>query len=164
MRYAAAAVPLVAVVAMLYARLAASLTDAGPRRLAAFLPTMVLLPILPLALPYYSYRGFSAFVFVWLGEFKLLLLAFDAGPLNHHPPLRPLPFVLTATLPIKLVDINDDDNNAAGATATATSRPSSPAIPNVAVIIVSSAIKVAAIAATVYVLNAGKDGSMALHR
>uniref|UniRef100_A0A0D3F504 Wax synthase domain-containing protein n=1 Tax=Oryza barthii TaxID=65489 RepID=A0A0D3F504_9ORYZ len=38
------AVPLATTVAMLYARLAASLTGPGPRRLAALLPAMALLP------------------------------------------------------------------------------------------------------------------------
>lgn len=146
---AAAAVPLATTVAMLYARLAASLTGPGPRRLAALLPAMALLPVLPLALPYYSYRGFSAFVFVWLGEFKLLLLAFGHGPL--HPALRPLPFVFTAALPVKLVDA------AAAAAGASASRPPPAAPAATFKFVVSSAIKVGAMAAIVRVLHAKEE-------
>uniref|UniRef100_A0A0E0JZN5 Wax synthase domain-containing protein n=1 Tax=Oryza punctata TaxID=4537 RepID=A0A0E0JZN5_ORYPU len=146
MRHAAAAiaVPVATTVAMLYARLVASLTGPGPRRLAALLPAMALLPVLPLALPYYSYRGFSAFVFVWLGEFKLLLLAFGRGPLD--PALRPLPFVFTAALPVKLVD---------PAAAAGASRP--PPTAATFKFVVSFAIKVGAMAAIVRVLHAKEE-------
>uniref|UniRef100_J3LCS4 Wax synthase domain-containing protein n=1 Tax=Oryza brachyantha TaxID=4533 RepID=J3LCS4_ORYBR len=134
----AAAIPLATTVAMLYARLAASLTRPGARRLAALLPAMAILLVLPLALPYYSYRGMSAFVLVWFGEFKLLLLAFGGGP---PPPPAPPPSFSPAALPVKLVDA------AAGA-----SRP--PA--GIFRAVVSSAVKVGAMAAVVR-FSHGKD-------
>ncbi|KAF8658568.1 hypothetical protein HU200_059028 [Digitaria exilis] len=85
---------------MLYARAVAASTRPGPRRLLALAPVLALLVVLPLTIPLYGLRGLAAFFLVWLGEFKLLLLAFGHGPL--HPSLRPLPFVFTASLPVKL--------------------------------------------------------------
>jgi hypothetical protein len=91
---------------MLYARFAASSTRPGLRRLFALTPVLALLLVLPFLIQLYSVRGLTAFFLVWLGEFKLLLLAFGHGPLD--PRIRPLPFVFTAALPVKLRQVSED--------------------------------------------------------
>ncbi|KAJ1260148.1 hypothetical protein BS78_10G210300 [Paspalum vaginatum] len=100
MHHSARTVPLAVTAAMLYARFAAASTCPGLRRLLALTPVLALLTVLPFFVPLCSIRGFTAFFLVWLGEFKLLLLAFGAGPLD--PGIPPLPFVFTAALPVKL--------------------------------------------------------------
>ncbi|RCV06282.1 LOW QUALITY PROTEIN: hypothetical protein SETIT_1G150600v2 [Setaria italica] len=93
-------IPLAAAVAMLYARLVATLPPPCPR--AGDRPP----PHTPFTAPLYSTRGIAAFFLVWLGEFKLLLLTSGRGPLD--PALRPIPFVFTATLPVKLLPQSPD--------------------------------------------------------
>ncbi|KAL6646713.1 hypothetical protein ACP70R_015407 [Stipagrostis hirtigluma subsp. patula] len=120
MHHSVVTVPLAAAVAMLYARLAASLVRPGLRRLLALAPVLLLLLKLPFAIPLFSARGMTAFSLVWLGEFKLLLLASGRGPLD--PALRPLPFVFTAALPVKLLP-RSPDGGAHGAAKTAAALP-----------------------------------------
>ncbi|WVZ79168.1 hypothetical protein U9M48_026779 [Paspalum notatum var. saurae] len=100
MHHSVATVPIAATAAMLYARIAAASTCPGLRRLLALTPVLALLTVLPVFVTLYTIRGLTAFFLVWLCEFKLLLLAFGAGPLD--PAIRPLPFVFTAALPVKL--------------------------------------------------------------
>ncbi|EER90132.1 hypothetical protein BDA96_10G274500 [Sorghum bicolor] len=109
-------VPAAVTAAMLYARFAASSTRPGLLRLFALTPVLALLLILPFLIQLYSVRGLTAFFLVWLGEFKLLLLAFGHGPL--HPRIRPLPFVFTAALPVKLRQQVSNDAAAAAAAVT----------------------------------------------
>jgi hypothetical protein len=99
-------VPVAVAAALLYARLAASSTRPGLCRLFALTPVLALLLVLPFLVPLHLVRGLVAFFLVWLGEFKLLLLAFGHGPLDPH--IRPLPFVFTAALPVKLRQVSDD--------------------------------------------------------
>uniref|UniRef100_A0ACD5UKY7 Uncharacterized protein n=1 Tax=Avena sativa TaxID=4498 RepID=A0ACD5UKY7_AVESA len=92
--------------AMAYARLAASRVGPGLARLAALLPVLLLLPVLPFAFSSIHLRTISAFFLVWLCGFKLLLLAAGYGPLN--PALPAVRFVACAALPIKLRDRGTD--------------------------------------------------------
>lgn len=85
---------------MAYARFAASSTSPGKLRLAALLPVAVLLPFLPFRFTSLHLRAISAFFLVWLAVFKLLLLAFAAGPLRPSLPL--LTFIAASSLPVKI--------------------------------------------------------------
>ncbi|CAM0906153.1 unnamed protein product [Alopecurus aequalis] len=88
--------------AMVYARLVTSRVGPGLPRLAALLPVLLLLPILPFTFSSIHLRIISAFFLVWLCGFKLLLLAAGHAPL--HPALPVARFVACAALPIKLLD------------------------------------------------------------
>lgn len=106
MHHSLVTVPAAAAAAMLYARAAAAAVRPGRRRLLALAPALAVLVKLPLFIPLHSTRGMAAFFLVWLGEFKLLLLASGRGPLD--PGLGPLPFVFTGALPVKLLLANNN--------------------------------------------------------
>ncbi|TXG69704.1 hypothetical protein EZV62_004639 [Acer yangbiense] len=73
-------------------------------RLFAILPTICLLLILPLNLHSIIVSGFTIFFLVCLTNLKLLLFAFDKGPLSsHHPPLNFPHFIAIACFPIKII-------------------------------------------------------------
>ncbi|KAL6845850.1 hypothetical protein ACP4OV_024425 [Aristida adscensionis] len=88
--------------ALAYARLATARLAPGVPRLAALLPVLLLLPVLPFAFSSIHLRTISAFFLLWLCGFKLLLLAAGQGPL--HPTLPLLRFVACAALPVKVRD------------------------------------------------------------
>lgn len=72
----------------------------GKPRLLSLVPVFALFATLPLRLCTVLPTGLTAFSLTWLGNSKLLLLAFDAGPLL---PRKSLPiFVILASLPIKV--------------------------------------------------------------
>ncbi|CAL4969508.1 unnamed protein product [Urochloa decumbens] len=135
-------VPLATALAMLYARHVATVVRPGLSRLLLLAPALALLLVLPLAAPLYSTRGTAAFFLAWLGEFKLLLLAAGNGPLD--PALRPVPFVFTAALPVKLLRHQSPDDTAAAAPV------------KVVPPLLSSGIKVAVMVALLQVFH-GKD-------
>ncbi|KAJ0970981.1 hypothetical protein J5N97_018940 [Dioscorea zingiberensis] len=87
---------------MTYARFISSKLPPGRFRLAALLPVLSLLPLLPWSFSSIQLRAIFFFFLTWLSLFKLLLLSFGHGPL--HPSL-PLPtFITISSLPIKLRD------------------------------------------------------------
>ncbi|KAL6652600.1 hypothetical protein ACP70R_011525 [Stipagrostis hirtigluma subsp. patula] len=86
--------------ALAYARFATARLAPGVPRLAALLPVLLLLPVLPFAFSSIHLRTISAFFLVWLCAFKLLLLAAGQGPL--HPALPLVRFVACAALPVKV--------------------------------------------------------------
>lgn len=90
--------------AMYYVRFAARRLRPGLPRLAAFLPALAVLPLLPLAFRALHPRVISGFFLAWLAEFKLLLLATGQGPL--HPSLPLTTFVAVASGPVRLRDAN----------------------------------------------------------
>ncbi|KAL6640231.1 hypothetical protein ACP70R_022080 [Stipagrostis hirtigluma subsp. patula] len=140
MHHSVVTILLAAAVAMLYARLAASFIRPGLCRLLALAPVLLLLLKVPFAVPLYSARGTAAFFLVWLGEFKLLLLASGRGPLD--PALPPLPFVFTAALPVKLLPQSPDGGAHDDAAKTAAALP-----------LLSSGVKVAVLVAIVHLLH-----------
>ncbi|KAM7261834.1 hypothetical protein ACFE04_020911 [Oxalis oulophora] len=70
-------------------------------RLFSILPIMILFSISPLYLSSVHLCGITAFFLTWLGNSKLLLIAFDQGPLSPLPP-NLLHFISIACLPIKI--------------------------------------------------------------
>ncbi|KAF8409658.1 hypothetical protein HHK36_005736 [Tetracentron sinense] len=74
----------------------------GKIRLFSLFPIFYLFLVLPLGLSSFHLGGPTAFYLAWLGNFKLLLFAFDQGPLSSDP-LKSLPlFISIASLPIKI--------------------------------------------------------------
>ncbi|KAB1226995.1 putative long-chain-alcohol O-fatty-acyltransferase 3 [Morella rubra] len=60
-------------------------------------------PTVPLNLYSFHFSGPTALFLVWIGNFKLLLFAFDQGPLSPRPPPPKLShFICIACLPIKV--------------------------------------------------------------
>ncbi|XP_057765017.1 acyl-CoA--sterol O-acyltransferase 1-like [Salvia miltiorrhiza] len=90
-----------AYLSLTYCYIAAKMFRSAAARLAAFLPVVCLLLVLPLQLHSMHLVGTTAFFLAWLATFKLLLLAFHQGPLST-PSLSLLRFLAVACLPIKL--------------------------------------------------------------
>lgn len=74
---------------------------AGPTRLLSLLPVIALFFFLPLTFSTVHLSGTLGFFLAWLANFKLLLLAFDKGPLSH-PEISLPRFAALACLPINL--------------------------------------------------------------
>ncbi|KAK1406972.1 hypothetical protein QVD17_38582 [Tagetes erecta] len=72
----------------------------GFRRLLSLIPVIVAFFILPLPLSTFHLAGPTVFYLVWLANFKLLLFAFNRGPLSSTPRLRFIVFMAVALLPI----------------------------------------------------------------
>ncbi|XP_027065004.1 long-chain-alcohol O-fatty-acyltransferase-like [Coffea arabica] len=70
-------------------------------RLVSLVPIFYLFIILPLSLSSFHLGAPTVLYLVWLANFKLLLFAFNLGPLSSHPPLSLPHFIATALLPIK---------------------------------------------------------------
>ncbi|GJN20984.1 hypothetical protein PR202_gb08429 [Eleusine coracana subsp. coracana] len=154
MHHSLVTVPAATAGAMLYARSAAASIRPGPRRLLALAPALALLLALPFSIPLYSARGTAAFFLVWLGEFKLLLLASGRGPLD--PSLPPLPFVFTASLPVKLLllhNTNETKKRPASDDPKTKTKTQAAALP----LLSSSAIKLGAMVAILHLLRGKKD-------
>ena len=117
-----AVVSAAASVALAYARLATSRLGPGIPRLAALLPVLLLLPVLPFAFSSIHLRTISAFFLVWLCGFKLLLLAAGHGPL--HPTLPLVRFVACAALPVKVRDETENEKQQQQQQASRSSLPS----------------------------------------
>ncbi|KAE8125456.1 hypothetical protein FH972_020262 [Carpinus fangiana] len=73
----------------------------GMIRLLSLLPIFYLFITLPLILNSIHIGGLTFFFLVWLGNFKLILFAFDQGPLTPLPP-KLFHFISLACLPIKI--------------------------------------------------------------
>ncbi|KAJ4725193.1 acyl-CoA--sterol O-acyltransferase 1-like [Melia azedarach] len=90
-----------AITCLSYCYYIASRIPAGFSRLLSLLPIIYVFSILPLKLTTIHLGGFTAFLLVWLANFKLLLYAFDQGPLSPPPP-KLFHFISIACLPIKI--------------------------------------------------------------
>lgn len=90
-----------AVAALIYCYYIASRLPGGATRLISFLPVFYLFTALPLQLSSLHLGAPTIFYLVWLGNFKLLLLSFEQGPLSSTPPLSLLHFISIGLLPIK---------------------------------------------------------------
>ncbi|KAL8469122.1 hypothetical protein ACS0TY_032091 [Phlomoides rotata] len=94
-----------AYISLSYCYFAGKLFPKGAARVAAFLPVVCLFLLLPLQLHSVHLSGTTAFFLSWLSTFKLLMFAFDQGPLSI--PSMSLPkFLAVASLPIKLQQSN----------------------------------------------------------
>ncbi|PIA38269.1 hypothetical protein AQUCO_02800147v1 [Aquilegia coerulea] len=76
----------------------------GKFRLVSLLPIVIIFILLPLTLYSMHLGGITAFFIAWLANFKLLLFAFDQGPLSFSQNTYvSLPvFICIACLPIKM--------------------------------------------------------------
>lgn len=74
----------------------------GKYRFISLLPIFFHFTILPLYLTFTINQFITTFFITWLGNFKLLLLCFDQGPLSWGPPNSLLQFITIAALPIKI--------------------------------------------------------------
>ncbi|KAM7251573.1 hypothetical protein ACFE04_023456 [Oxalis oulophora] len=90
-----------AIISLTYCYYVSSKLPIGILRLFSILPIMILFFISPLYLSSVHLCGITAFFLTWLGNSKLLLLAFDQGPLSPLPP-KLLHFISIACLPIKI--------------------------------------------------------------
>ncbi|CAI9283496.1 unnamed protein product [Lactuca saligna] len=83
----------------------------GVSRFVFLLPVIIFFFILPLPLSSVHLAGPTIFYLVWLANFKLVLLAFNRGPLASDPPLPFFIFISIALLPINpkhaVADISD---------------------------------------------------------
>lgn len=71
------------------------------RRLS-ILPIICLFFLLPLKLTSIHLGGVTSFFIAWLASFKLILFAFNTGPLYSNPPLPLSRFIPLACFPIKI--------------------------------------------------------------
>ncbi|KAM5552079.1 acyl-CoA--sterol O-acyltransferase 1-like [Rosa sericea] len=74
----------------------------GKTRLLCVLPVVCLFLYLPVHLSSVHLGGATAFFISWLGSFKLLLFAFDKGPLASDPSISIGRFMAIACLPIEI--------------------------------------------------------------
>ncbi|KAL0363158.1 UNVERIFIED_CONTAM: Acyl-CoA--sterol O-acyltransferase 1 [Sesamum calycinum] len=99
-----------AYLSLCYCYFASQILPKGRHRLAAFLPVVGLFLLLPLQLHSMHLGGVTSFFLAWLATFKLLLFAFDQGPLAI--PSISLPrFLAVACLPIKLIQPSKSQEN-----------------------------------------------------
>ncbi|KAK8705985.1 hypothetical protein V6N13_049567 [Hibiscus sabdariffa] len=90
------------VASLCYCYFLASKISKGKLRLISLLPILFLFTILPLQLSHVFPIGITTLSFSWLGNFKLLLFAFDKGPLSNHHQHPLLHFITIACLPIRI--------------------------------------------------------------
>ncbi|KAL2526145.1 Acyl-CoA--sterol O-acyltransferase 1 [Abeliophyllum distichum] len=85
-----------------YCYFSGKILSKGTPRLIAFLPIVFVFLLLPLKLHSMLFVGFTSFFIAWLANFKLLMFAFNKGPLSDPSELSLLAFLAIACLPIKL--------------------------------------------------------------
>ncbi|WCJ33019.1 MBOAT (membrane bound O-acyl transferase) family protein [Euphorbia peplus] len=93
---------IMATTSLSYSYLITSKFPKGILRLLSLLPIFYLFFLLPFSLSSFHLGGPTAFFLVWLANSKLLLFAFDLGPLSSPPPSNLIHFISLASLPIKL--------------------------------------------------------------
>lgn len=93
---------LAAVAALCYCRLVSARLPNPKWRLISIAPVVCLFAALPLYITSAFITAVTAFFLTWLASFKLLLFAFDLGPLASRPPHSLPLFVAIAALPFKL--------------------------------------------------------------
>ncbi|KAK6149373.1 hypothetical protein DH2020_016898 [Rehmannia glutinosa] len=75
----------------------------GNFRLISLVPIFYVFAILPFYTNSAFFTAVTAFFITWLANFKLLLFAFDQGPISPKPEIKSLPvFVATAAFPFKI--------------------------------------------------------------
>ncbi|KAH6778568.1 hypothetical protein C2S51_009880 [Perilla frutescens var. frutescens] len=88
--------------ALCYCRLVSARLPKGKWRLISISPALYAFAILPLYISSAFITAVTVFFITWLASFKLLLFAFDHGPLASEPPKSLLSFVAVAALPFKI--------------------------------------------------------------
>lgn len=88
------------VAALSYSYFISSKLPKGIYRLISLLPILCLLIIVPLLLSSAFATAVAALFITWLANFKLLLFAFNQGPL--YPPKSLIRFITIASLPVKI--------------------------------------------------------------
>ncbi|KAG5561161.1 hypothetical protein RHGRI_004246 [Rhododendron griersonianum] len=89
------------VVSLCYCYFSAKFIPKGMPRLFSIIPIVSLFFALPLKLHSANLGANTAFFIAWLSNFKLLLFAFDKGPLSH-PSLSLPHFIAIACFPIRI--------------------------------------------------------------
>ncbi|XP_023733509.2 acyl-CoA--sterol O-acyltransferase 1-like [Lactuca sativa] len=89
---------------LLFCRKISKVIEPGKTRLLAFIPVFCIFIYLPLLLTAVNLTGPTSFFVTWLANFKLMLFAFDKGPLYSNPPLPLFKFIITTCVPIKISD------------------------------------------------------------
>lgn len=98
---------LAVIASLCYCRLISARLPKGKWRLISLVPIFYLFTILPLYITSAFFTAVTAFFITWLANFKLLLFAFDQGPIASEPP-KSLPiFIAMAALPFKIKPQND---------------------------------------------------------
>ncbi|KAK8591625.1 hypothetical protein V6N13_031664 [Hibiscus sabdariffa] len=92
---------LLTILSLSYCYSISSKISKGFPRLVSIFPVLILLSILPFNLHTFHYGSPFVFLFSWLANSKLVLFAFDQGPLSPLPPNSYL-FILTACSPFKI--------------------------------------------------------------
>lgn len=92
----------IAIALISYSYYVASKIPKGLPRLLALFPVLFIFLLLPLSLHSFHLCGPTAFFLAWLGNFKLLLFAFDLGPLISSPLPSFLRFAAVLCLPVKI--------------------------------------------------------------
>ncbi|KAK6934520.1 Wax synthase domain [Dillenia turbinata] len=88
------------IASLCYCYFIASQIPKGKLRLFSLLPIFYLFTTLPFNLSSFHLGDPTTFYLVWLGNFKLILLSFDLGPLSSNPPKSLLKFICLGCLPI----------------------------------------------------------------
>ncbi|KAF3453374.1 hypothetical protein FNV43_RR03814 [Rhamnella rubrinervis] len=92
---------MVAITCIWYCYYIAAGIPRGVKRLISLIPILYVFTILPLDLHSFHLGAPTSFFLVWLANFKLLLFAFDRGPLYQTPPTL-FHFISIASLPIQI--------------------------------------------------------------
>ncbi|XVF70776.1 hypothetical protein PTKIN_Ptkin11bG0189400 [Pterospermum kingtungense] len=91
-----------AIASVVYCYFIAAKTPKGLRRLLFLFPIIILLATIPFNLYTFHIGAPAWFYLAWLCNFKLLLFAFDQGPLSSSSSLDVLHFILIGGFPIKI--------------------------------------------------------------
>ncbi|MED6173440.1 hypothetical protein PIB30_059436 [Stylosanthes scabra] len=90
------------VISLCYCYWIGRLISAGKTRLIFLAPIVCFFLFIPFNFSSVHLRGSTGFFFGWLGTFKLVLFAFNKGPLSSDPSISLGRFVAAASLPIKI--------------------------------------------------------------
>ncbi|KAK1381901.1 Acyl-CoA sterol acyl transferase 1 [Heracleum sosnowskyi] len=93
---------IIVLASLCYCHTIAKFIPKGTTRFLTILPISILFTILPLNLTTMHLGATSSFLIAWLANFKILLFAFDKGPLASNPPIPLSLFIPLACLPIKI--------------------------------------------------------------
>ncbi|KAM6595110.1 hypothetical protein CsatA_002813 [Cannabis sativa] len=89
-------------VSLTYCYVISKLISKGTKRLIFYLPIISLFLFLPLKLNSVNLVGATSFCYSWLANFKLLLLAYNKGPLSSSNNLSFGQFLVIASFPIEI--------------------------------------------------------------